>query len=237
MTRQRVLVIEDDTAIRRGIVDALTLSGYDTLEAARGDRGRETAVRDAYDLLLLDLVLPGCDGLTILEELRRVRPTTPVIILTARGEESDRVRGLRLGADDYVVKPFSVKELLARVDAVLRRSPERPRAVQTLRFAGGVADLERSEVRFDDGVQLELSERERELLAYLAASPGRTLSRDELIRRLWQCDPRCVETRTVDMHVARLREKLRDDSANPRLVQTVRGKGYKLGDGARVDPA
>jgi DNA-binding response OmpR family regulator len=186
MPRRRILVIEDDTAIRRGIIDALAISGYETLEAARGDRGREVAVRDAYDLLLLDLVLPGCDGLTILEELRRVRPTTPVIILTARGEEADRVKGLRLGADDYVVKPFSVKELLARVDAVLRRSPERPRQVRAVRFAGGVADLERSEVRFEDGTHVELSEREAELLSYLAASPDRTLSREELIRRIWQ---------------------------------------------------
>lgn len=235
MVRRCILVIEDDTAIRRGIVDALNFSGYETLEAARGDRGREVAVQDAYDLLLLDLVLPGGDGLSILEELRRVRPTTPVIILTARGEEADRVKGLRLGADDYVVKPFSVKELLARVDAVLRRCPERPRQVRAVHFDGGVADLERSEVRFVDGECVALSEREAELLGYLASSPGRTLSRDELIRRIWQCDPRGLETRTVDMHVARLREKLRDDPSDPRLIQTVRGKGYKLGDGAHLD--
>lgn len=228
MPARRVLVIEDDAAIRRGVVDALEASGYTTLEAARGDTGLAAAVRDAYDLLLLDLVLPGRDGLSVLEELRRVRPTTPVIILTARGEERDRVRGLRLGADDYVVKPFSLRELLARVEAVLRRSPERPLEVQRLPLPGGVADLERSEVTFDDGVRVELSERERDVLRYLAANAGRAISRDELLQRLWQCDPRGIETRTIDMHVARLREKLRDDPAAPRIIVTVRGKGYKL---------
>ncbi|HZN34114.1 MAG TPA: response regulator, partial [Pirellulaceae bacterium] len=121
-----VLTVEDDSAIRRGIVDALRFKGYGVLEAGHGDLGHEMAVRQQYDLLLLDLVLPGRGGLEILRAVRATRPTQPVIILTARGEESDRVEGLRAGADDYVVKPFSVKELLARVEAVLRRSPGRP---------------------------------------------------------------------------------------------------------------
>jgi DNA-binding response OmpR family regulator len=229
MDRKRILVIEDDAPIRRGIVDALEISGYVVLEAARGDTGLEAALRESYDLLLLDLVLPARDGLTILEEVRRIRATTPVIILTARGEESDRLRGFRLGADDYVVKPFSVKELLARVEAVLRRSPERPLEVQRLPIPGGVADLARCEIVFDDGTRCELCERERELLHYLAANPGRAVSREELLQRVWQVDPRGLETRTVDMHVARLREKLRDNGEEPEVVVTVRGKGYKLG--------
>jgi len=120
--KKRVLVIEDDAAIRRGLADALAFAGYDTLEAANGDDGLRMAVRTGYDLLLLDLVLPGKSGFEILAEVRTTRPTMPVIILTARGEEADRVKGLRLGADDYVVKPFSVKELLARIEAVLRRT-------------------------------------------------------------------------------------------------------------------
>ena len=125
MQTQTVLTVEDDAAIRRGIVDSLRFAGYGVFEAARGDLGREMALARSYDLLLLDLVLPGCEGLDILRAVREVRPAQPVIILTARGEEQDRVEGLRLGADDYVVKPFSVKELLAHVEAVLRRSPER----------------------------------------------------------------------------------------------------------------
>jgi DNA-binding response OmpR family regulator len=158
-----------------------------------------------------------------------------VIILTARGEETDRLRGFRLGADDYVVKPFSVRELLARVDAVLRRSPERPLEVQRVCFPGGVADLERSEVTFTDSTRGELSEREREILRYLAANPGRVISRDELLQRVWQCDPRGLETRTIDMHVARLREKLRDDAGQPQVVQTVRGKGYRMGSAVQCE--
>jgi DNA-binding response OmpR family regulator len=231
MNRASILVIEDDHAIRRGIVDALEVSGYTVREAARGDIGLEMALRENYDLLLLDLVLPGRDGLVILEELRRVRPTTPVVILTARGAEQDRLRGFRLGADDYVVKPFSVKELLARVEAVLRRAPERALQVSRVSFAGGLADLERSEIRFDDGERVELCERERDVLHYLAANASRAISREELLQRIWQVDPHGLETRTVDMHIARLREKLRDSPAAPRVIATVRGKGYKLGAG------
>jgi DNA-binding response OmpR family regulator len=226
MTKRRVLIVEDDPAIRQGIVDALGFEGYTTLEAADGDRGLEMAVSSDFDLLLLDLVLPGRDGLDILREVRVSRPTLPVIILTARGEESDRVQGLRLGADDYVVKPFSVKELLARVQAVLRRSPERPSDVHVVFFPGGGADLARREVRFDDGERRERSEREAELLRYLAANAGRAISRDEILSRVWRMNPSGIETRTIDMHVARLREKLRDDPAQPNVVVTVRGKGY-----------
>jgi len=153
----------------------------------------------------------------------------PVIILTARGEEADRIRGLRMGADDYVVKPFSVKELLARVEAVLRRSPERPGDVSEVAIPGAAADLARREVRFDDGERCELSEREAELLRYLASNAGRAISRDEILSRVWRIGSGRIETRTIDMHIARLREKLRDDPSHPRIVLTVRGKGYMWG--------
>lgn len=229
MPRKRILVIEDDAAIRRGIVDTLVAGGYDTLEAARGLAGLELALRSECDLLLLDLVLPELDGMEILREVRRGRPTLAVIIMTARGEEADRLEGFRRGADDYVVKPFSVRELLARVDAVLRRSPERPQAVEEIRVPAGVVDLARCEVRFDDGARTELSDRERELLAYLASHAGRAIAREEILSRVWHVNPRGIETRTIDMHIARLREKLRDDAAAPQVIITVRGKGYKLG--------
>lgn len=228
MSAPQVLTIEDDPAIRRGIVDALRFAGYGVLEAATGQAGLEMAVRREYDLLLLDLVLPGPDGLEILRAVRSTRPTLPVIVLTARGDEDDRVAGLRQGADDYVVKPFSVKELLARVEAVLRRTPGRPAELCQVSFAGGLADLARSEVRFADGGRVELSERETELIRYLAAHRGRTISRDELLAHVWRVDPRGITTRTIDMHVARLREKLRDDPERPALILTVRGRGYML---------
>ena len=228
MTRPTVLTVEDDPAIRRGIVDALRFAGYDVLEASDGATGQKMAVARQFDLLLLDLVLPGRDGFEILQEVRRTRPTLPVIVLTARGDENDRVRGLRDGADDYVVKPFSVKELLARVEAVLRRSAERPGDVSTLKIPGGAIDLERREVRFDDGTREELSEREAELLRYLAMNPARAISREELLANVWRIPPRGVSTRTIDMHVTRLREKLHDNSAEPAVLLTVRGKGYKI---------
>jgi len=226
MPTRTILTIEDDAAIRRGVVDALTFAGYEVIEAGDGDTGCQMALGREYDLLLLDLVLPGKLGLEILEQLRNVRPTVPVIILSARGEENDRVSGLKLGADDYVVKPFSVNELLARVDAVLRRSPARPSEVATLPLAEGEVDFDRCEVRFSDGQRVELSERERELLSYLARHAGRAVDREELLANVWQIDARGVSTRTIDMHVARLREKLRDDA----VLVTVRGKGYMLAD-------
>lgn len=228
MSRGRILVVEDDPAIRRGIVDALHFEGYETHEAADGRTGRDRAIGVDCDLVLLDLVLPGGDGLEILRDVRATRPTLPVIIMTARGEEGDRVAGLRGGADDYVVKPFSVREMLARVEAVLRRSPERPGDVTVLRVPAGEVDLGRREVRFTDGGRQELSEREAELLRYLACNAGRAISRDEILARVWRMDPKGVETRTIDMHIVRLREKLRDDSTHPRLLLTVRGKGYML---------
>jgi DNA-binding response OmpR family regulator len=234
-SQKRVLVVEDDAAIRRGLVDALRFHGYEAREAADGRDGLRMALRPEHDLLLLDLVLPGGEGLEILREVRLVFPTLPVIILTAKGDESDRVKGLKLGADDYVVKPFSIKELLARVEAVLRRSPERPRPVALLRFDSGEADLVTGEVRFRSGEQARLLPLEMELLRYLAANPGRVVSRDEILSRVWHAQTTGAETRTVDVHVARLREKLREDPAQPRLIRTVRGRGYVFATEAKIE--
>lgn len=225
-TLPHVLTIEDDAAIRRGIVDALRFAGYVPLEAACGDSGRRMALERSYDLLLLDLVLPGTSGLEILQAVRQARPTQPVIILTAKGEEADRVEGLRRGADDYIVKPFSVKELLARVEAVLRRSPQRPTDIAEVKIPGGRIDWLRQETRFDDGGRAALAELELSLLRYLVQHAGRAISRSEILSNVWQIDSRRTTTRAVDMHIARLREKLRDDSQNPRILLTVRGKGY-----------
>lgn len=226
MTLPTVLTIEDDAAIRRGIADALQFSGYRVLQSAGGAAALTLAMQQDFDLLLLDLVLPGLDGLEILRQVRAVRPTLPVVILSARGEEDDRVAGLKLGADDYVVKPFSVKELLARVEAVLRRSPQRPLDVDSVAVPGGCADFRRREVRYDDGGRVELSEREVCLLRYLVAHRGRAVGREELLANVWRIHPHGLPTRTIDMHVVRLREKLRDVPADPQVLLTVRGKGY-----------
>ena len=226
MASRRALVVEDDAAIRRGVCDMLRFHGFEVQEAADGNDGLEQAQSAEVDIVLLDLILPGTLGLEILEQVRNARPTLPIIIMTAKGEEADRIKGLKLGADDYVVKPFSIKELIARIEAVLRRSPERPSDVKKVNVPGAVVDLGRSEVKFKDGTRNELSEKEVELLGYLARNRGRAISRDEILQRVWRIEPRGTDTRTIDMHIARLREKLRDDPAEPGIILTVRGKGY-----------
>ena len=231
-TRPTVLVVEDDPAIRRGLVDALRFAGHQPIEEADGPSGLQRALSTDIDLLLLDVLMPGMDGFEVLGQVRQAKPRLPIIMVTARGAESDCVRGLQRGADDYVVKPFSAKELLARVDAVLRRSAERPRDVSELTIAGRRIHLERREITRVDGSRAQLSEKETELLGYLARAPGRAVARDELLRTVWGIDPRGVSTRTVDMHVARLREKLGDDPAQAEVIVTVRAKGYMLADGA-----
>ena len=228
ISRQRVLVVEDDAAIRRGLCDALTFAGYTPIEAADGKAGLDAALTAAPDLVLLDVLMPRMDGFAVLKEIRRALPQLPVIMLTAKGEEQDRVRGLREGADDYVVKPFSATELLARVGAVLRRTPERPSDTQKVTIAGRTIDLARREVVFDDGSLASLSEREAQTLSYLIRNPGRAIARDELLKSVWGLDPRGVHTRTIDMTIARLRELLRDDPNNPRVIITVRAKGYMV---------
>ncbi len=233
MSQRTVLVVEDDAAIRRGLVDALRFGGYAVLDAADGRGGLAAALGADLDLVLLDVLLPEMNGFDVLAALRQSRPGLPVIMVTARGAEDDRVRGLAGGADDYVVKPFSAKELLARVAAVLRRSAERPKDVGRLELAGRRVDFATREVALADGARTQLSEREADVLRYLAGADGRVVSRDELLQRVWGLDPKGVAaTRTVDMHVARLREKLGDDAAAPRIVVTVRGRGYRLERGA-----
>ena len=223
-----MLVVEDDAAIRRGLVDALRFAGYVVYEAADGRAGLDLALGTALDLVLLDVILPKLDGFAVLERLRAARPTIPVIMVTARGAEPDRVHGLRGGADDYVVKPFSATELLARVEAVLRRSAARPLDLDHATVAGRAIDFARREIRVGNDLPRSMSERESDVLLYLARNPGRAVSREELLQNVWGLNPVGVETRTVDMHVARLREKLGDDPDTPSVIATVRGKGYML---------
>ncbi len=228
--------MEDDKAIRRGLVDALTFGGFETLECCDGTRGLETALVADLDLILLDVVLPGVDGFTILNEVRKRRPNLPIILVTARGAEDDRVHGLKKGADDYVVKPFSAREVLARVEAVLRRSPSRVEPCEEVRVAGRTIHMARREVTLPDGERRRLSEKEADIIKYLASDPGRPVSRDELLQQVWGLNPRGLSTRTVDMHVARLREKLGDVAGcDQAVIRTVRGKGYLLAEGAEVE--
>ncbi len=225
-SRRRILVVEDDPSIRRGLVDTLGCGGYETVESGDGEEGLRKALSVDLDLALVDIKLPKRDGFSLVTELRKSKPSLPVIFVTALGGEEDRVRGLRqCAADDYLIKnSFGALELLARVEAVLRRSAERPHTVGAIDLGGVTADLESREVRHADGRRETLAEKEAELLQYLAASRGRPVSREELLQRVWGLDPRGIETRTIDMHIARLRGKLGEGDR----IQTVRGKGYML---------
>ncbi len=232
MSLGRIVIVEDEAAIREAVVAALTAAGYEPIEAADGEAGLEASRRTGVDLVLLDLALPKLDGMEVLRRLRKTHPTLPVIIVTARGAEDARVEGLTSGADDYIVKPFSVRELSARIKAVLRRSPERPEIVTRLMHGDAIIDLARREVTRQGQILQSLSETESSLLSHLAANPGRAISRNELLARVWGVSGG-IETRTIDMHVARLRSKLAsivDADAEPAIV-TVRGKGYMLGTG------
>ncbi len=229
--KRTVVVVEDEDPIRRAIVDALRMAGYEPVEAADGEAGLLEARRAGVDLVLLDLLLPKMDGFDVLRGLRETHAALPVIILTARGSEDDRVRGLRGGADDYVVKPFSARELLARVDAVLRRTPERPEPVVHMRAGDTEVDCARREVCHSDGKRLPLSEMEAGILQRLAVYAGRAVSREELLSCVWGLKDGTVETRAIDMHITRLRQKLAGEPpADPPIewIVTVRGKGYML---------
>jgi len=235
--KARIVVVEDEPAIRRGIVDALRLTGYEVVaEAADGVAGLKEAASGGVDLVLLDLMLPKKDGFSVLAELRRVAPTRPVIILTARGGEDDRVRGLKMGADDYIVKPFSARELTARIEAVLRRTMKSQTEVDVVHMGEATIDLRRREIRWAPDDRNDLSETEAALLKYLVENRDRAVSREELLGRIWGIGTAGLETRAVDMHVARLRAKLKGNSGadRPEAIVTVRAHGYMAGPGLSV---
>ncbi len=232
MPKARIVVVEDEPAIRRGVADALRLTGYDVTESADGASGYHEAAAAGVDLVLLDVMLPKRDGLDVLMELRRTCPDRPVILLTARGSEDDRIRGLKLGADDYVVKPFSARELLARVEAVLRRTMKPLPELNLVQIGRGQIDLGRREIRWSAAERSDLSETEAAVLKYLVQHQERAVSREELLGRVWGIGSVGLETRAVDMHVARLRAKLKDpanDDDQPEAILTVRAHGYMAG--------
>jgi DNA-binding response OmpR family regulator len=220
-----VLVVDDEPIVREVVVRYLAREGHETLEAANGDAARGAIERSEPDLVVLDVMLPGTDGLELCRWIRG-RSELPVIMLTARGEEADRIVGLELGADDYVTKPFSPRELAARVRSVLRRAAPAGPAVERLAF--GDIELERAtrEAR-KKGVEVRLTAKEFDLLWFLASHPRRVFSRDQLMARVWGYTA-ALDTGTVTVHVRRLREKVEDDPSEPRYLETVWGIGYRL---------
>jgi two-component system, OmpR family, phosphate regulon response regulator PhoB len=221
----KVLVVDDEPMIREIVVGYLERDGFTTLEAADGNRARELLENDPPDLVVLDLMLPGTDGLELCRWIRS-RSRLPVIMLTARGEEADRIVGLELGADDYVTKPFSPRELAARVRTVLRRAEPDTASVDRLSYDGLVIDSGTREVTRGEE-PLRLTAREFDLLWFLASHPRRVFSREHLMRRVWGYSA-ALDTGTVTVHMRRLREKIEEDPSHPRHLETVWGVGYRF---------
>ena len=224
--RRRLLLVEDDPTLRQALAFNLAREGYEVSSSADGESALEAARNQRLDLILLDVMLPGMSGIEVLRALRRDGVSTPVIVLSAKGDEIDRVVGLKIGADDYVAKPFSRPELLARIEAVLRRhrrEPDAPEQRGELAFDDVKIDVARRQVEVD-GRQIHLTTKEFDLLAHMAASPGRIFTRDQLLARIWGYDY-LGDGRTVDVHVSWLRGKLRGSDGH-NYFRTVRGVGY-----------
>ena len=229
-----VLIIEDE----QNIVDILSFNlgreGYDTLEALDGPTGLQLALEQNPDLILLDLMLPGMDGFEVCRRIREAGSSVPIVMLTAREEEDDKVRGLELGADDYITKPFKNRELIARVKANIRRvgmvpAPAVSAAPAAPAGTGRVTVDEERATIYKDGRPMDLTQREYDLIRYLAAQPGKVFSREALMEHVWNYEGYVGDVRAVDVAVRRLREKIEDDPASPKFILTKRGMGYLFG--------
>ncbi len=225
----KILVVEDEVSLREGLVDLLTGAGHTVLAAADGDEALTRGADPTLDLMILDLMLPKLDGTEVCRRLRELRPRLPILMLTARGSEDEKVDGFGAGADDYVTKPFSTKELVARVEALGRRRDPAPEGPQLIECAGCQIDLGRCEARLN-GQSIPLTSREADILRWLYQHRSRAVSRSELLEVVWG-SPGDLQTRTVDMTIANLRQKIERDPAQPRIVVTVKGLGYAWGSG------
>jgi DNA-binding response OmpR family regulator len=223
--KTRILIVEDEPAMVAGLRDNFEYEGYEVISAADGAAGLESALANDPDLVVLDVMMPRMSGLDVCKQLKTKKPSVPIIMLTARGQEIDKVVGLELGADDYVTKPFSIRELMARVKAVLRRVSPAP-APDVYRFSDVEVNVRSNEV-LRAGSRIELSSKEFALLAYFIAHPAETLSRDRLLDAVWGYE-NYPNTRTVDTHIVHLRQKLEPNPEEPRFILTVHGTGYKF---------
>jgi two-component system alkaline phosphatase synthesis response regulator PhoP len=224
--KTRILIVEDEPAMVAGLRDNFEYEGYEVISASDGVEGLERALAEEPDLIVLDVMMPRMSGLDVCKQLKAKKPSLPIIMLTARGQEVDKVVGLELGADDYVTKPFSIRELMARVKAVLRRASPHSPEPEIYRFSDVEVNVRRNEV-MRNGSRVELSAKEFALLAYFVAHPAETLSRDRLLDAVWGYE-NYPNTRTVDTHIVHLRQKLEPNPEEPRFILTVHGTGYKF---------
>ncbi|HSE32053.1 MAG TPA: response regulator transcription factor [Pyrinomonadaceae bacterium] len=223
--KTRILIVEDEPAMVQGLRDNFEYEGYEVISAGDGLAGLERALADNPDLVVLDVMMPRMSGLDVCKQLKSKKPGIPIIMLTARGQEIDKVVGLELGADDYVTKPFSIRELMARVKAVLRRVSTQP-PLEIYRFSDVEVNVRSNQV-LRNGTPIDLSAKEFALLAYFVAHPAETLSRDRLLDAVWGYE-NYPNTRTVDTHIVHLRQKLEPNPEEPRFILTVHGTGYKF---------
>ena len=224
--KTKILIVEDEQNIRSALRDFLEFHDIEVAEAPDGLMARQIINNDSFDLILLDLMLPYVSGEQLCTEWRKQGVLTPVIMVTAKGQEKERIEGLNIGADDYITKPFSLEELLARIQAVLRRT-DPARAVGES-FTFGDMEVDVSALKRTKGKKLiEISKKEADIIQYFAANPNRVISRDELFGKVWDDVMTDLGTRTIDMHIAKLRSKIEKDSAQPQIIKTVRGAGYK----------
>lgn len=224
--KTRILIVEDEPAMIEGLRDNFEYEGYEVISAGDGMEGLNRALSDGPDLVVLDVMMPKLSGLDVCKQLKAKSPSIPIIMLTARGQEIDKVVGLELGADDYVTKPFSIRELMARVKAVLRRVSPPSSGVEVYRFSDVEVNVRGNEV-LRAGTPVDLSSKEFALLAYFVAHPAETLSRDRLLDAVWGYE-NYPSTRTVDTHIVHLRQKLEPNPEEPRFILTVHGSGYKF---------
>jgi two-component system, OmpR family, alkaline phosphatase synthesis response regulator PhoP len=225
----RILVVEDEPAIRSGLVDVLVFHGYAVDTASEGTEGLAKALTGKFDLILLDVMLPGMDGLAICDRIRSSDADQPIILLTARNTDEDVVRGLSLGADDYVAKPFSIAQLLLRVQAVLRRSHIGADLAATIELGPDVRIDTRNLAGTRGNERVSFTRKEMQVLQYLHAHQDRAIPREELLAKVWGYGKDLeLETRTVDIHIAKLRRKIEPDPSDPRYLITIRGAGYRL---------
>ncbi len=224
--KSKILIVEDEPAMVAGLRDNFEYEGYEVISAEDGVSGLDKALSDNPDLVVLDVMMPRMSGLDVCKQLKAKRPSVPIIMLTARGQEIDKVVGLELGADDYVTKPFSVRELMARVKAVLRRVASPMPTPEVYKFSDIEVNIRSNEVRRNGNV-VDLSAKEFALLAYFIANPVETLSRDRLLDAVWGYE-NYPTTRTVDTHIVHLSQKLEPNPEEPRFILTVHGSGYKF---------
>jgi len=224
--KTRILIVEDEPAMVQGLRDNFEYEGYEVISAGDGLAGLERALSDSPDLVVLDVMMPRMSGLDVCKQLKSKKPGIPIIMLTARGQEIDKVVGLELGADDYVTKPFSIRELMARVKAVLRRISTQSAPSEVYRFSDVEVNVRSNQV-LRNGAPIDLSAKEFALLAYFVAHPAETLSRDRLLDAVWGYD-NYPNTRTVDTHIVHLRQKLEPNPEEPKFILTVHGTGYKF---------